>query len=112
MAEVRNVEMEIFEIISNGGDAKSTAYEALAKAHEGKFAEAEEMVKRAHEELNKAHKTQTSLIQAEINGEEFEKSLLMIHAQDHLMTSISEIALIEQMIPMLKRIHTLENKSN
>lgn len=67
------------------------------------------MLKTAHEELNKAHKTQTSLIQAEINGENFEKSLLMIHAQDHLMTSISEISLIEQMIPLLKRIDKLEN---
>lgn len=37
-------------------------------------------------------------------------SLLMVHAQDHLMTAISEISLIEQMIKMLKRIDALENK--
>ncbi|UII55336.1 PTS lactose/cellobiose transporter subunit IIA [Cytobacillus spongiae] len=111
MSEVRNIEMEIFEIISNGGNAKSTAYEALSKAHEGNFAEADQLVEAAHQDLNKAHKTQTQLIQAEINGDKFEKSLLMIHAQDHLMTSISEISLIEQMIKMLKRIDELEKRA-
>ncbi|MCP3740040.1 PTS lactose/cellobiose transporter subunit IIA [Rossellomorea sp. BNER] len=110
MADVRNVELEIFEIISNGGNAKSTAYEALNEAHEGHFDEADKLIEAAHQELNKAHNTQTTLIQAEINGEKFEKSLLMIHAQDHLMSSISELSLIEQMIKMLKRIHRLENQ--
>ncbi|MGX1265249.1 PTS system cellobiose-specific IIA component [Rossellomorea marisflavi] len=106
----KNVEVEIFEIISNGGNAKSIAYEGLSMAHEGKFDEADQLLKDAHVELNKAHNTQTSLIQAELNGDSFEKSLLMIHAQDHLMTSISEITLIEQMVPMLKRIHQLETR--
>ena len=105
----KNVEVEIFEIISNGGNAKAIAYEGLSMAHEGKFDEADQLLKDAHVELNKAHNTQTSLIQAELNGDSFEKSLL-IHAQDHLMTSISEITLIEQMIPMLKRIHQLETR--
>ncbi len=65
----KNVEIEIFEIISNGGNAKAIAYEGLSKAHEGKFDEAEQLLKDAHEELNKAHNTQTRLIQAEMNGE-------------------------------------------
>lgn len=103
-----NVEQEIFEIISFGGNARSLAYEGLAGAQKGSFEKADELMKEAKQELNKAHKTQTKLIQAEINGEKFEKSLLMIHAQDHLMTAISELNLIEQLIVMEKRISKLE----
>lgn len=105
-----NVEESIFAIIAHGGNAKSLAYEGLEEAHKSNFSKAEEIIKQAHEELNLAHNTQTKLIQAEINGESIDKSLLMIHCQDHLMTSISEISLIEQMIKMVKRIHDLENK--
>lgn len=110
MAETMNNEMQIFEIISHGGNAKALAYEALTKAHEGDFAQADSLIEEAHTELNKAHNTQTTLIQAEINGTPVEKSLLMIHAQDHLMTSISEISLIEQMMKLIKRIDVLEKR--
>ncbi|RLQ96589.1 PTS lactose/cellobiose transporter subunit IIA [Falsibacillus albus] len=103
-----NVETDIFTIISHGGNAKSIAYEALEAGHRNEFEEADKLMEDAHKELNEAHKTQTKLIQAEINGTHFEKSLLMIHAQDHLMTSISEINLIEQMIKLLKKIDTLQ----
>lgn len=60
--------MEIFNIISHGGDAKAIAYEALELAHQNKFQEAADKMKEANETLTKAHNTQTKLIQAEING--------------------------------------------
>ncbi|MEH6941112.1 PTS lactose/cellobiose transporter subunit IIA [Bacillus sp. JJ722] len=97
-------ELDIFEIISHGGNARSLAYEALAAAEEFNFQEAENLIKQAEEELNLAHKTQTKLIQAEINGNKTEKSLLMIHAQDHLMTAISEQKLILHMIRIVKKL--------
>lgn len=105
-----NNETEIFNIISHGGDAKAIAYEALQLAHEYKFNLSRNKMEEAQTALTKAHNTQTKLIQTELNGEEVKISLLMVHAQDHLMTSISEIALIEQMIKMLEKIERLENK--
>jgi len=38
-----------------------------------------------------------------LNGKTIEKSLLLIHAQDHLMTAISEQKLIEHMIKLIKK---------
>lgn len=107
-----DMELEIFNIISNGGDAKAIAYEALELAHENQFEQAYKKLENANETLSKAHNTQTKLIQADINGENVKMSLLLVHAQDHLMTSISEISLIEQMIKMLKKISFLEEKVN
>jgi cellobiose PTS system EIIA component len=51
-----------------------------------------------------AHQLQTKLIQAELNGALKEKTLLLIHAQDHLMTAMSEQKLIERMIRIIKKL--------
>lgn len=101
--EAKN-ETEIFEIISHGGNAKSLAYEALNSATEGDFEEAAKFLEKSEHEMALAHKTQTRLIQDEINGEKVETSLLMIHAQDHLMTALSEKSLIEKMIELYKKL--------
>ncbi|MBF2756447.1 MULTISPECIES: PTS lactose/cellobiose transporter subunit IIA [unclassified Staphylococcus] len=97
-------ETEIFEIIAHGGNAKSLAYEALNSATEGNFEEAEKFLDESEREMAEAHKTQTRLIQDEINGEKVDTSLLMIHAQDHLMTALSEKSLIEKMIELYKKL--------
>lgn len=96
------LEAEIFEIISHGGDARGYAYEALKTAREGDFEKADELLEKSQEELDIAHNTQTKLIQAEINGQDLKMSLLMVHAQDQLMTAIAEKSLIEQMVAMCK----------
>ncbi len=106
------LETEIFNIISNGGDAKAFAYEALELAHNGRFEQAGNKMEEANKTLTKAHNTQTELIQKEINGEKTEMSLLMVHAQDHLMSAISEISLIEQMIKILRRVAETEENRN
>ncbi|MCX7950400.1 MAG: PTS lactose/cellobiose transporter subunit IIA [Clostridiales bacterium] len=98
------MENEIFEIISHGGNARAYAFEAVKKAQEGNIKEAEELLKKAQEELDIAHNTQTKLIQAEINGENLQMNLLMVHAQDHLMTAISEKNLIEQIVNLCKKL--------
>ncbi|BBW97020.1 PTS lactose/cellobiose transporter subunit IIA [Geobacillus sp. FSL W8-0032] len=107
-----NLEPEIFSIISNGGDARAIAYEALQLAYEKKFDLSKKKMCEAHNILNKAHNTQTKLIQAELNNEQIDMSLLLVHAQDHLMTAISEMSLIEQIIKILERINDLEQRIN
>ncbi|GAA2944063.1 PTS lactose/cellobiose transporter subunit IIA [Enterococcus raffinosus] len=95
-------EMDIFKIISAAGDSRGSAFEALRLARKGKFDEAEAKMQEAKEKSIDAHDVQTQLITSEINGEKTETSLLMVHAQDHLMTSILARDLIEEMIGMLK----------
>lgn len=96
------MEEEIFELISHAGDAKGYAYEALKAAKENKMEEADDLLNKAQEELDIAHNTQTKLIQAEINGEDLKISLLIVHAEDHLMAAISEKSLIKEMIEIIK----------
>jgi cellobiose PTS system EIIA component len=98
-----DLEHEIFLIISHAGNAKSLLYEALEEAENADFDKAEQQMKQAEEELAKAHQAQTKLIQAELNGTPIEKTLLLIHAQDHLMTAISEKNMMERFIGILKK---------
>ena len=51
----------------------------------------------------KAHEMQFELISKEADGESIQVGLLMVHAQDHLMTSILARELIEEMIELYKR---------
>ncbi|WP_261764010.1 PTS lactose/cellobiose transporter subunit IIA, partial [Marinococcus halophilus] len=98
-------EQDIFEIISNAGDAKSLAYESLEMVENKDYKEADENLQLADDQLKRAHNTQTRLIQNEINGDKVTMSLLMVHAQDHLMGAESEITLIKHLISLQKQIH-------
>ena len=86
---MENLEQVIFQIILHGGNGRSAAMEALLAAKKGDFGGAREKLKEADNALNEAHRIQTSLIQREIRGEKTEISLLMIHAQDHLMNAMT-----------------------
>lgn len=106
--ETDNMEMVIFNIINYGGTAKSLSYEALAAAEKGDYAEADALLKEADQNLLESHKVQTGLISKEAAGEKTEVSLLMVHAQDHLMTAIEAKSLIECMIKMYKRMDAMK----
>ena len=96
------MEENVFPIISLAGESKSLAHEALRLAKENKFDEAEEKMKEADSLLLKSHEFQTNLISREADGEKIEITMLFVHAQDHLMTAMSEKNLIKEMIDILK----------
>ena len=97
------MEENVFPIISLAGESKGLAYEALRLAKENKFDEAEEKMKEADAIILKSHEFQTNLITREADGEKMEITMLFVHAQDHLMTAMSEKNLIKEMIDILKQ---------
>lgn len=101
------LELAIMNIIISAGDCKNHAYMALGKVNEGKYDEADEEIKLANEALSKAHDSQTEMLQKEAAGEKVDFSILFVHAQDHLMTAITEKNLIEQIMELRKIINTL-----
>ncbi|SET17082.1 PTS system, cellobiose-specific IIA component [Olsenella sp. KH3B4] len=89
-----------FEIIAESGEARSKAYEALGYAKQGDFEKAKTTMAEAQEASNKAHAIQTDLITRAARGEELPLDILLIHSQDHLMTSILAIELIQELIDL------------
>lgn len=104
MSETMSVEMIAMQVILAGGNARSEAYEALRCAKQGDFAAAEEHMAASKSEIVAAHRIQTDLIQREAAGQPTPMGLLMVHAQDHLMTAMAEQNLIQELIDLHKRL--------
>ena len=100
------MEMEsiVIELIVRSGEAKSLAFEALGKAREGDFTSAEELLAQSREAGKLAHKVQTKLIETDGEDQKVPLSLVLVHAQDHLMDSILAQDLIEEMIRLYQRL--------
>ncbi|EHI99124.1 phosphotransferase system PTS lactose/cellobiose-specific IIA subunit [Clostridium sp. DL-VIII] len=107
---MEELEMAIMNIIINAGDCKNHAYMALNLVNEGRYENAEEEIKLANDALSKAHDGQTFFLHKEANGEKIDISVLFVHAQDHLMTAVTEKNLIEQIIELRKVVNTFLNK--
>ena len=93
-----------FQIIMNSGEARSMAMESIAEAKKGNIENARNLLTQAREEINKAHKYQTDLIQTEANGEENDINVLLIHSQDHLMTAMVILDLAGEFIDVYETI--------
>lgn len=77
-----------FEVVAFAGEARSKLIEALSEAEKGNFTEADRLVEEANSSLIEAHKSQTQMLAAEARGEAIEVGFIMVHAQDHLMTTM------------------------
>ena len=94
----------VLNIIIHAGNAKAKLYEALQASKENDFDKADNLLKEADEEVLNAHKIQTKLIQGEAAGDKSEISMLLIHSQDHLMTSLLCIDLAQEFVDVYKKI--------
>lgn len=103
-SEENSTEMIAFGLIAMAGDARSKAFEALSLAKEGHFDEADAKMREANEASLQAHNAQTQLLTKEAQGEHTEVSVLLVHAQDHLMTSILAQELIAELIDVRKEL--------
>lgn len=98
------LQVAAFEIILNSGNARTIVHESFADMRNGKYEEAAEKLAQANDELLLAHQAQTKLLQEYANGTEIKIEIIMVHAQDHLMTSMTlrEVAL--EMLELYKKV--------
>ncbi|WP_134686593.1 PTS lactose/cellobiose transporter subunit IIA [Brevibacillus migulae] len=95
----------VFQIILYGGNARSSSMEAIGYAKQGDFKAAHSALEQAAQEFQKAHEIQTTLIQREAAGEKAETTLLMIHAQDHLMNAITVRDMAVEFVELYETIY-------
>lgn len=81
------MELISFKIISAVGTAKSMYIEAIQAAKQGNFEEADRLIEEGSNIFIEGHHAHGSLIQQEANGEKVGFSLLLMHAEDQLMTT-------------------------
>lgn len=99
-----NMETVTMQLIVNSGDARSKAMEAIICAKTGNFTEAAGRLEEANKSLAKAHEFQTDLIQEEAEGKVEKVSILMAHAQDHLMNAITVVDMANEFVDLYAKI--------
>ncbi|KRO00174.1 PTS lactose/cellobiose transporter subunit IIA [Companilactobacillus kimchiensis] len=103
--EEHDVQLEtIMGLIINGGNAKSSAFEAIAAAKKGHFTVADQKLKEADKFLVDAHNSQTGMLTKEANGDHAKVTLLMVHSQDHIMNAITFRDLAGEIVDLYKRL--------
>ena len=100
-----DLEMAAMQLVGSAGESKSLCFEALAAAKKGDFDGADAKIAEARKVFLQAHEVQTELICAEADGEDVKMGVLMVHAQDHLMTTMTlrEVAL--DMLELYKKVN-------
>lgn len=98
------MEMFSFGLIAAAGNARSLAFEALHAAREGDFDRADELLEQSKQAGIEAHHQQTGLLVKEANGEHTPVDVMLVHAQDHLMTSMLAQELIEEIVCLYKQM--------
>jgi len=96
-----DLEKASMEIILHAGNARTDTMEALDKIDDSDVAKA--LLKSARESIILAHQAQTTVMQQMIS-EVNEYSILFSHAQDTLMTIMTEVNLAEKLVVIYNKI--------
>ena len=81
------MEQVCFQIISTVGTARSMYIEAIQEAKEQHFEEARKLIEEGEQIFVEGHKAHFDLIQKQANGEKVDVQLLLLHAEDQLMSA-------------------------
>ncbi|MGE6257184.1 PTS lactose/cellobiose transporter subunit IIA [Heyndrickxia sporothermodurans] len=106
---MEGIELIAFNMISQVGTAKSMIMEALYAAREGNYDEAEKKLQESRSFLNDGHKVHHKLIQEEASGKQLPFSILIMHAEDQMMSAETISDLVKEMIRMYQDIHQLKH---
>lgn len=84
---MEGMELISFEIISNVGGAKSCYMEAMQDAKKGDIEGAREKIDEGDKLFVHGHHAHYKLVQEEASGSPVNASLLLIHAEDQMMST-------------------------
>ena len=92
-----------FKMISHAGTAYSLFFKAIDTARTHDYEKAKKLLQEGEDSLTGAHQAQTDLLIKEARGESMDCSVIMIHAQDHLMNAILLKGLAKEFIMLYEK---------
>ena len=98
------LETTVMELIINAGESKSCAMEALRAAKAGDWDKVDDLLRQSAEASKRAHDVQTQLIGMDEGEGNIRVNLIMVHAQDHIMTSMLAKEMITEMIDIHRQL--------
>lgn len=110
MEKMKEMEEQIMLLLVNAGNARSKAMEAVAAAKKGDYAGAEALLAESNEAMNSAHQQQTGLIQDSLEDGGLTVTLLMTHAEDHMMGAILAKDFAAEIVELYQVLNTLKKE--
>ena len=107
---MEDLELIAFKIISGVGAARSSYIEAIQAAKAGDYDRAEKLIAKGDESFVEGHDAHTGLLAREANDEGNSVTLLILHAEDQLMSAEAFKIIAQEFIAAHKRIDQLEAK--
>lgn len=104
---MEDLELMCFRIISHVGNAKSCYIEAIHLAQDGNYEAAENKLKEGEVSFIEGHHAHANLIQKEAAGTPTMVTLLLVHAEDQLMTAETVCTLAKEFIKLHKKVNTI-----
>ncbi len=102
------LENTVMELIINAGESKSCAMEALYAAKKGEWDQVDGLLEKSLAASKRAHLVQTELIGLDEGEGKISVNLIMVHAQDHIMTAMLAKEMIEEMINIHRQLAALQ----
>lgn len=107
---MEGLELTSFQIISAVGMARSTFIEAVQEARNGNVESANQKIKEGEQFFTKAHAAHADLIQQEAGGNPVQPNLLLMHAEDQLMSAETIKIIALELIVTYDRVAALEKR--
>ncbi|WP_134684831.1 PTS lactose/cellobiose transporter subunit IIA [Brevibacillus migulae] len=102
MSQVLTEEQLSFQLILHSGNARSKIMQALEAFKQGQMGDYEVLFAGAEEDLRQAHEFHFQMIQNEAQGNENKLSLLLIHAEDHLMSTLTMKDIVKGLLEIVQ----------
>jgi PTS system cellobiose-specific IIA component len=110
---MEELELIAFKIISSVGTARSCYIEAIQAAKTGDYEQSTKLIAEGDESFAMGHDAHAGLLTKEANeGQGSAVSLLILHAEDQLMSAEAFKTIAQEFIDTHKRIDALEAKLN
>lgn len=107
---MEELEVLCFQIITAAGTARSSYIEAIQEVKKGNSNRAEELIKEGQQLYLQGHEVHSKLLTKEAGGEQMNSSVLVMHAEDQLMSAETFQIITQEFIDTYLRLIELEQK--
>ena len=107
---MESFETSCFGIITYVGTARTYFINAVQCAKKGNFEEAQELIRQGDQAFTEGHHIHADLLALDANGKLNQSGLILMHAEDQLMSAESFKIIADEMIQNYERIIALESK--
>ncbi|OUP09730.1 PTS lactose/cellobiose transporter subunit IIA [Collinsella sp. An2] len=103
--DTERFETQCFQIVAQVGSARSCYIEAISQAEKGDFEAARKLVQEGDTDFNTGHAVHMELLQQEADGIEMPFRIILLHAEDQLMSAEAFRILAERFINVYRHMY-------